>query len=1014
MLRFWNKKPPIQNANQDQSSLAIPPNVEPKVPKKKRVKSSNPIKHQAFIDRLLNANLVKGIKEKFIEKKVQAYAIITSVAALVMLLWIICLAPLTFKNKMIIAQAASLGIDMQINGVVNFNIFTLSLVITDSKLTLNHRTNKKCTVAADLRVPRVKINLVTNTISVTGANIDVVAVNQGELHAFIAQMFHSDIMDLSAVDTTINIIQCPHTKYQDSKIDNMSSMAKQLHTPIEQQITIDYLQLLFDDTRHSLKVKLHDNYNNYCNLDYNNVTFLDKIDINIDSNLMQFNLELNKSKATGHLSTIGQYKINIPNLAPLYRIVSKRNFRFISNVLSNTPFKTSGMVLYHQNVIKVYNTFDTSYGKGNFKITVPKSGIPSISLSFANIDSSKYQSASLEDADSGLRVMDFVLASMLRSDHRFQMEVKNIDFDHNHIDHAVLAYRISNQRLYPEKMELKLADGIVQYIGKDALTASDTNTSANLSPNPTSKEGSQHSDNDTTIRLNMHGKNVAALAVVVEAIMASSNIFATARSEAEKLPYSGNIDLSLDLNGDLGVKNFELKIKDSAISGAYLSRAVDNTDSTKIIKLHFSKVDFGQLFTRRAIRQMMQYDKITAAMQVKEIGTPLSSLHALFFAQSEPEALALSIVDSSIAGESISHMDIMINHHANYIDLQHLNIDSSFISGSGNFSMKTDGAQPEIKTAIKIDKLNLNILERMLKAIMIEQDDSNMATTLRDWMKNSIKYLYSRYKWQISVLEELSGVLDISVNNISYMDNNLSQLSIVTQIANQVIRIDRVSLDVFGGNVDINGAIYLHKVPKAALNVSSRNLDLVPLLNSVFNINNVISGKLTTTNSLIESHGSNWQDMIRNLHGKIDLNIDQFTIQKINATGLYQALSSKRRGNIDPMKILTNGGGTAFPTARGTIMLHQGKLRTSGISAKTVGVSHIIGFSFDIIHQVMDSMEGRFLVLARDPRPGFQYVNIPLAFKVAGSLSNPQLGIFTDRVIEYLHATSKMNMEGNT
>ncbi|MGE0753841.1 MAG: AsmA-like C-terminal region-containing protein, partial [Alphaproteobacteria bacterium] len=236
----------------------------------------------------------------------------------------------------------------------------------------------------------------------------------------------------------------------------------------------------------------------------------------------------------------------------------------------------------------------------------------------------------------------------------------------------------------------------------------------------------------------------------------------------------------------------------------------------------------------------------------------------------------------------------------------------------------------------------------------------------------------------MSWMEGVDGVFDISIGELRHGDNVLRGIKARASMANRQLAVQNVNFDYWGGKCEIAGTVYGGKVPGMSIGFTLYNIELEDFINSLSGYSN-ISGKASISGQLATS-GVNFLSWLSQAEAKMVMSGRGVRVENFNLDGVVNTVKVSRTAadvlnNVN--RALVNG--STRMTVDGNINVANGVLRSPGITMKSGTIIGSLTGDISVVPWTMDmAMLFQFPAISADTIP-------TLLVQLNGSIDEPKL-----------------------
>ncbi len=335
---------------------------------------------------------------------------------------------------------------------------------------------------------------------------------------------------------------------------------------------------------------------------------------------------------------------------------------------------------------------------------------------------------------------------------------------------------------------------------------------------------------------------------------------------------------------------------------------------------------------------------------------------------------------------------------ANKIELDDVKTSYNGSELTGGVTMDVSETLPRVKLDVAADTLDTETFFNLSK----NPSDVTAATATQ----NQPDIIWPRNSFDFHWLELLNANYRLHFGHFKYKNLIADAVDVRGDINEHTLNIEGVRADVYGAHVLGKTTLTEGKIPgiNVALDITSLNLErvagMLPLVENISGVYNV-NIRLNTT-------GIDMLTWVSNLEGGISISGRDVTVQGFNMPGIIQAVSYVRTvaDILDVVKRAFPGGSTAFPSVTGQCFLSGGVIKTSNIRLSNAQTDGTLAFDMDIVNW---KMQGHtvFALKALDPvhPPG-------ITVNFSGPLNATENSIDTRSLEQYvIDKTSKRMLE---
>ncbi len=240
---------------------------------------------------------------------------------------------------------------------------------------------------------------------------------------------------------------------------------------------------------------------------------------------------------------------------------------------------------------------------------------------------------------------------------------------------------------------------------------------------------------------------------------------------------------------------------------------------------------------------------------------------------------------------------------------------------------KVIGIVPQSSTTIQIAQNN-----DIASPSALTVDDLTVVRTPKPTAADTKRW--SEELIDMSWMEGINGVFDISVGKFTHDDIVLERVKTRARIDNSLITIQSLSLAYWQGRCEVTGSLYGGKVPGMSIGFTIFNAEMQDFLKTLIGYDN-ISGKVSISGSLSTS-GVNLQSWVSQAEAKMVLtgrgiNVRGFNLQGVVDTVLVSRTASDVLNNVNRALL----DGSTEMSVDGNINMKNGILRSPGIALKS-------------------------------------------------------------------------------
>lgn len=254
---------------------------------------------------------------------------------------------------------------------------------------------------------------------------------------------------------------------------------------------------------------------------------------------------------------------------------------------------------------------------------------------------------------------------------------------------------------------------------------------------------------------------------------------------------------------------------------------------------------------------------------------------------------------------------------------------------------------------------------------------------------------WSQDLFDMSWMDGLSGVFDISVGSFIYKDMKLSNLKFRAKLNDNMVTLQGVSFGYWQGRCAISGSFFAGKVPGVSIGFTLYNAELKDILKALAS-RDTISGKVSVSGNLSTS-GVNFLSWVSQADSEIVFTGRGVRANGFNLQGVVDAVAVSRTAAdvLNNVNLVLLKGSTDF-NVEGNLNVKSGVMRTPGIVLKTGNISGSMAGSVKLVPWTMEMTAlYQFPMMTSEKTP-------TMTMQFIGPLENPEMHVDTASLEAYV------------